>query len=136
MDGLKTAVIAWIQGIQRAALQRYGVDPIVWFIISTAASPLFYYSIYRVVRAVARKRGEEAMVWSTVFLASTVAPYVYVLIFGRNLPWWVYAAMVLLVGQGVFSLVRRLIAKPKDRAGEEPIEPAREPSKGEPPKQA
>ncbi len=113
MEWLKTVVISWIQGIQRAALERYGVDPIVWFIIATAASPVFYYSIYRLVKAVARKQGNEIMIWSTVFLASTVAPYIYVLIFGRNLPWWVYAAMALLVGQGVFSLARRIIGKPK-----------------------
>ena len=43
---------------------------------------------------------------------ATAAPFVYVLLFGRNLPWWIYVVIGLLIGQGVFSLVRRLRKKP------------------------
>jgi hypothetical protein len=31
-----------------------------------------------------------------------------VLFFGRNLPWWVYGIIALLIGQGVFSLATKL----------------------------
>ena len=120
MEWLRTTVISWMQGIQQSAVERYGVDPLVWLIIATAASPVFYYSIYRLVRALARRRGNEIMLWSAVFLAATVAPYIYVLLFGRNLPWWIYAAMALLVGQGVFSLVRKLAGKPKEPPSQPP----------------
>jgi len=41
-----------------------------------------------------------------------VAPFLYVLLFGRNLPWWVYGILALLIGQGVFSLVWKLRGKP------------------------
>ena len=132
MEWLRTTLISWLQGIQQTALERYGVDPIVWLIIATAASPVFYYSIYRLVKALARKQGNQIMLWSTVFLATTVAPYIYVLLFGRNLPWWIYAAMALLIGQGVYSLVRKLLAKPK----EPPAERSKEPTGEQPPKQA
>jgi len=37
---------------------------------------------------------------------------VYVLFWGRNLPWYVYAAMGLLVAQGVWTLVKRLRKAP------------------------
>jgi hypothetical protein len=46
-----------------------------------------------------------------VFLGSTAAPFLYVLVFGRNLPWWVYGVIAILLGQGVYSLIRRLRKK-------------------------
>jgi hypothetical protein len=63
------------------------------------------------VRALARRRQQEILVWSMVFLGSTAAPFLYVLAFGRNMPWWVYVVIALLIGQGVYSLVRRLTKK-------------------------
>jgi hypothetical protein len=32
-------------------------------------------------------------------------------LFGRNLPWWVYGIIAVLVGQGVYSLVMKLRGK-------------------------
>ena len=43
-----------------------------------------------------------------LFLAATVAPFVYVMLVGRNLPWWVYAVIAVLVVQSVWALYRRL----------------------------
>jgi len=68
---------------------------------------VFYYSIYRLVRAIAAKRKAQINVWSMVFLLSTILPYLYVLFFGRNMPWWVYAVVVALMAQGAYTLVVR-----------------------------
>jgi hypothetical protein len=104
-------VLGWIRELMRAARQNYDVDPVVFLVIYLATVPFFYYSIFRMVRALAVRRQQEIMLWSMVFLGSTAAPFIYVLIFGRNLPWWVYVVIALLIGQGVFSLVRRLRKK-------------------------
>lgn len=101
-------VFGWIREVMRAARANYGVDPVAFLIIYLATVPVFYYSIFRMVKSLARRRGNEIMIWSTVFLAATAAPFLYVLFFGRNLPWWVYVVIGLLIGQGVFSLIRRL----------------------------
>jgi len=87
---------------------QYAVNPWIFVLLLLACAPFFYYSIYRLLRALAREERSRVMVWSTVFLASTILPFVYVLAFGRNLPWWVYGVLVLLVGQGVYSLLRKL----------------------------
>jgi hypothetical protein len=92
----------------QASRTRYGVDPIVWFVISTIASPAFYYGAYRLVRAIVKRLPREIMIWGAVFGCAFIAPYVYVLLFGRNLPWWVYLIMAALVGQGVYSVVRKI----------------------------
>ena len=104
-------VLGWVRETMNAARVNYGVDPVVFIVIYLASVPVFYYSIYRSVRALAKKLQKEIMLWSMIFLAATAAPFIYVLLFGRNLPWWVYVIIALLIGQGVYSLVRRLRKK-------------------------
>ena len=58
-------------------------------------------------RALAKKLEREVVVWSTVFVCSIVAPFLYVLFFGKHLPWWVYGIIALLIGQGIFALIRK-----------------------------
>ena len=111
MRWFDTVVLGWIRELMRAARENYGVDPVAFLIIYLASAPVFYFSIFRMVRALARKLKNEITIWSIVFLAATVAPFLYVLFFGRNLPWWVYVVIGLLIAQGIFSLVRRLTKK-------------------------
>jgi len=108
IDWIDRVVLEGIRELMREARANYGVDPVVFLVIYFVSVPFFYYSIFRTVRALARKLRNEVMIWSSVFLASTAAPFLYVLFFGRNLPWWVFGVIALLVGQGVYSLVRRL----------------------------
>jgi hypothetical protein len=49
----------------------------------------------------------QVMLWSTVFMIATVLPFLYVMLFGRNIPWWVYTLIVGLVGQGLYGLTSR-----------------------------
>ena len=97
-----------IQGLMQAARETYGVDPVIFIVIYLACAPLWYFSLFRTLRALATKRTNEIMLWSAVFLAATVAPFLYVLLFGHNIPWWVYALIAVLIGQGVFTLVQKL----------------------------
>ncbi len=52
------------------------------------------------------------MLRSAIFLCANIAPFLYILLFGRHLPWWVYGVIALLIGQGIFFLVRKLHGKP------------------------
>jgi hypothetical protein len=105
-------ILSQIRELMQAARGIYGVDPVIFLVIYFASMPFFYYSLFRMIRALAQKRGMQIMLWSAVFLCATVAPFLYVLFFGRNLPWWVYGIIALLIGQGVFSLVMKLRGKP------------------------
>ena len=109
-------VISQIEGLIQVARDTYGVNPVVFLAIYLVCTPFFYYSLFRTLRALAKRLGKEVMLWSAVFLCATAAPYLYVLFFGRNLPWWVYGILVLLIGQGVASLVIKLRRIPSDGA--------------------
>ncbi len=109
-------IIYKIETLTQTARDTYGVDPIIFLAIYLASGPVFYYSLFRLIRALARRVGTEILLWSTVFLCSNVAPFLYVLLFGRNLPGWVYGLIALLIGLGIFSLVRKLRQKPSASA--------------------
>jgi len=111
MEWFDRVVLGSIRELMRAARESYGVDPVAFLVIYLASAPFFYYSIFRMVRALAQRKQKEILLWSMVFLGSTVAPFLYVLVFGRNMPWWVYVVIALLIGQGVYSLIRRLRKK-------------------------
>ncbi len=113
MESILRVILDWVGKQMTAAREIYGVDPVVFLALLFGASPVFYFSIYRMVRAVAKRRLNEVTVWSMIFLLSTVAPYLYVLVAGRNIPWWVYIIIGLVVAQGIWSLVRRLRKKPE-----------------------
>jgi hypothetical protein len=106
-------LISSLQDLMRTAREVYGVDPIVFVVIYLACAPFWYFSLFRILRAVATKRTSELMLWGTVFLGTSVAPFVYVMIFGRNLPWWVYAIIAILVGEALWTLAKKL-RKPAD----------------------
>ena len=105
-------IVAKFNELWKQAIDQYGVNPAIFLIIYLISTPFFYYSLFRMLQALAKKLGKQVVVWSTVFLCATVAPFIYVLFFGRNLPWWVYGIIALLIGQGIFSLIRKLRANP------------------------
>ena len=102
------SIIAWINDQAAAARAQYAVNPWIFLGLMVACAPFFYYSIYRLVRAVAQKDTSRITLWSSVFLAATATPYLYVLLFGRNLPWYVYLILAALLAQGVYSLVKKI----------------------------
>jgi len=97
--------------IDKAAFiqDTYGINPWVFLIMSAVLAFPFYYSIYRVIRTAASKNKKKFVFWGTIFLVLTVIPYIYILFWGRNLPWYIYVIIVFLVLNGVYSLVRKLM---------------------------
>ena len=106
------SVLAWLQEIMRTARETYGVNPIIFLVIYLGCAPIWYLSLFRTIRAGLQKRTKEVLPWSMVFLVTSVAPFVYVMIFGRNLPWWVYGVIAALVVESLWTLYRRL--RPKE----------------------
>ena len=103
MGGLANSLQQWAQSIQ----SRHGINPWVFLALMTAYAPLFYYSIYRLGRAAVKKDAGQMNLWGMFFLAATALPYLYVLAFGRNLPWYIYLVLGALLAQGLWSLFRR-----------------------------
>jgi hypothetical protein len=125
IEWFNRVVLGEIGRLMQGARDTYGVDPVVFIVIYFVSVPFFYFSIYRMVRALAKRRQQEILVWCMVFLGATAAPFLYVLFFGHNLPWWVYVVIAALIGQGVWSLIRRLRKKPSAETTSTPKETPR-----------
>ena len=111
MNAAIHSLIARIQPWMDSVSAQYGVNPIVFLILMVLCAPFFYFSIYRLIRAGVKKDRGALTLWSTVFLVSTVLPYLYVLFFGRNLPWYVYLILAVLIGHSGWTLYRKLKGK-------------------------
>jgi hypothetical protein len=92
----------------RVARDYYGINPIIFIAIYLICAPIFYYSLFRTIRAIARKKGKDILVWSAIFIGANIAPFIYVLLFGKNIPWWVFVMIVLLIGEGIISLTMKV----------------------------
>lgn len=103
MSDLLATLHKWAEGINA----RHGVNPWVFFGLMVGCAPIFYYSIYRLGRAAVKRDSGQLNVWGAVFLAATALPYLYVMVFGRNLPWYIYLVLGALLAQGLWSLLRR-----------------------------
>ena len=103
-----SSILAWIQDQMTTARLQYDVNPVMFVGLMVACAPFFYYSIYRLVRAVAKKEKGRMALWSSVFLAATSIPYLYVLLFGRNLPWYIYGIFAALIAQGIYQLAGKI----------------------------
>ena len=112
-------ILSQLEQIMQMARDNYGVNPIIFLILYLICVPIFYYSLMRTLRSLAQKSVTEAMVWSAIFLATIVTPFVYVIFFGRNIPWWVYGVIALLIAQGVGSFVLKLRSKPANTVKEQ-----------------
>jgi divalent metal cation (Fe/Co/Zn/Cd) transporter len=104
-------IISQIDELTKVARDNYGVNPIIFIIIYLFCVPIFYYSLFRTLRALTKKLGNEIMLWSAIFLCANIAPFLYVLLFGRNIPWWVYGIIAIVISQGVLSLIIKLRKK-------------------------
>ena len=76
---------AWISHIQ----QTYGVDPYVFVgLYLSMHLGCFYWALYKVVRHARARSWDAVSAWGLLMAFSFLAPYLYVLVAGRNLPGW------------------------------------------------
>ena len=68
MEWFDRVVLGAIRDMMRAARDTYGVDPVAFIVIYLVSVPFFYYSIFRMLRALARRQQQGIVAWSMVFL--------------------------------------------------------------------
>lgn len=120
LSGLWPAVKNWFFGLS----DQYGVDPLVFGSISIGAIPLFWLSVAWLVRNVRQGRALFFPVMATALCV--LSAYIYLFIAGENLPPWVYALVIGLVGYSAYSTVHTV--RKKSRASKPEDDPSASPS--------
>lgn len=95
----------WFTGLG----SRYGVDPFVFGAIYVGAIPFLFGSIGWMVRRMRRGRPVTLQVLLAGFFF--LSSYLYLLLAGKNLPYWVYALIIGLVTYGAIAAFRRVRAQ-------------------------
>ena len=94
--------MAWLRSLG----EDFGVDPVVYAAIYIGAAPLFLGSAAWLVRSLRRREPTGLPLLSTVFFFSV--PTLYIFLAGRNLPAWVYAALVGLAAFGALMTIEAI----------------------------
>ena len=88
---------------------EYGVNPYVFGAIYVGAIPLFTASVAWLVRNA--RTGRSVVLPALAAGFWFVSAYLYLIVAGENVPWWVYAFVAVLVVGGAWSTVRSVRAK-------------------------
>lgn len=93
------AFVDWFMSLGAA----YGVDPVIFGSISVGAIPFFWASVAWLVRNL--KQGKPIVLPVLATSLCVLSAYIYLFIAGENLPLWVYAFVVGLIGYSAYSTV-------------------------------
>ncbi|RMH70091.1 MAG: hypothetical protein D6685_00520 [Bacteroidetes bacterium] len=88
---------------------QYGVNPLLFGAIYVGAIPFFTLSLAWLVRNLRQQKPVVLPILSAGFCF--VSAYLYLLIAGRNIPWWVYGVVAALIAFGSCSAVRKVRRK-------------------------
>ncbi len=90
----------------------YGVNPFIFGAIYLGAIPFFSLSIGWLIK---NYRNRKSIIWpalSAIFFF--ILAYVYLIFAGKNVPVWVYGAVVLLIVIGVYATIQKVRKQIKD----------------------
>ena len=97
--------------------EAYGVNPFIFGGIYIGAIPFFSLSIAWLIRNYRKGKSIVLPAMSATFFF--ISAYIYLIIVGQNVPWWVYGIVILLVVYGAYSTLKSVRKKMKDADAEE-----------------
>lgn len=89
--------------------ERYGVNPIIFGSIYVGAIPLFTLSVAWMTRNYRREK--SIVLPSLLALFFFVSAYLYLIVVGQNVPWWVYTVVIMMVIYGAWTTFLRVRRK-------------------------
>ncbi|MEX0944294.1 MAG: hypothetical protein WD513_02780 [Balneolaceae bacterium] len=85
---------------------NYGVNPFIFGSIYVGAIPFFTLSVAWIVRNYRSKKSITLPVLAASFCF--VSAYLYLMIAGENVPWWIYAIVILMLIYGGWSTIKNV----------------------------
>jgi hypothetical protein len=91
------AIHQWLMSLS----EQYNVNPYIFAGIYVGAIPFFTISLGWVIRNIKQDKPITLPVLSTGFFFCSA--YLYLMIAGENVPWWVYGVLAVMVIYGAWS---------------------------------
>jgi ABC-type Co2+ transport system permease subunit len=92
----------WLLGLS----ENYNVNPYIFGGIYVGAIPFFTLSVAWIIRNKKREKSITLPVISTGFFLSSA--YIYLMVAGENVPYWVYILIIGLLGYGIYSTFNKI----------------------------
>ena len=86
--------------------EQYGVNPLIFGSIYVGAIPFFSLSIGWLIRNY--RLGKSILLPSLLATFFFISAYLYLIIEGQNVPWWVYGIVIAMVGYGAYSTYQKV----------------------------
>jgi Protein of unknown function, DUF547 len=99
----------WFRNWFASLGRKYNVNPIIFGGIYVGAIPFFTLCVGWIISNLRRKKSIVVPLLAASFFF--ISAYLYLLIVGRNIPAWVYAVIVAMIGFGLYSTIRKIRAK-------------------------
>lgn len=91
--------------------QQYGVNPLIFGTIYVGAIPFFAGSLAWLYRNYQREKSIILPALSALFFF--ISAYLYLIIAGHNVPWWVYGIVIVMVSYGAYTTYHKVRKKIK-----------------------
>jgi len=92
----------WLSSIERA----YSVNPIIFGVLYFGTFIPCWYFVFKIIGAIRKKDLDKVIIFSIVELFLLAFPYLYIMIWGQNLPFWVYIVLILLIILSIIPAIR------------------------------
>ncbi len=99
---LLESIYSWLMSLG----DSYGVNPLIFGIIYVGAIPFFSLSVVWLIYNYKRGISIILPVLSSTFFF--VSAYLYLLIAGKNVPWWVYLIVLLMIIIGGWFTIKKI----------------------------
>lgn len=96
----------WILDWSQKLAYTYHVNPVIFGSIYFGAIPFFTASVAWLVRNIKQKKSIllPALCTGLTFTSA----YIYLIIVGKNVPYWVYIFMAVMIAYGIYSTVKKV----------------------------
>lgn len=98
----------WFRNWFASLGKKYNVNPLIFGGIYVGAIPFFTLCVGWIISNLRKKKSVALPVLAASFFF--ISAYLYLLVVGRNIPLWVYAFIIGMVGFGVYSTVKKIRA--------------------------
>ncbi len=87
------ALQGWIDGIR----QKYSVNPYIFAFLYAACAIPFWIGLFKIIYYLKNKKIDKLAKWIIIYMLSIITPFVYIVLFGKNIPAWFYVALVVFI---------------------------------------
>ncbi|MEO6590535.1 MAG: hypothetical protein ABIP06_14665 [Pyrinomonadaceae bacterium] len=103
------AIVSWFYALG----ENYGVNPLIFGVIYVGAIPFFSLSIAWLVKNYRQNKSIVLPALSAMFFF--ISAYIYLIFAGKNVPFWVYGFVILLIAVGAYSTIKKIGKQIKEK---------------------